>query len=359
MRRIGDLARANVWGAAFGTAASIALVAWWGEAGVVPALVVVAATALVTSTWYSRKVFIADEPVSGRQFKSELAELMTLGFAFMVSALLTTGAGYAARLIVLDGSGLEAAGLYQAAWTLAGLYVGFVLQAMGADFYPRLVGASEKHDECNRMVNDQAQVSMLLAGPGVMATLTLASMVLVAFYSSAFAAAADLLRWTCLGMLLRVVSWPMGFIIVAKGARQLFLATEVLWATAFVGLTWCGVKTFGLQGAGIAFFASYVLHCLMIYPAARRLTGFRWTRTSLVCMSFYVVLAGLTQTAFMTQPLWLATVAGCVATSLAGAYSLRQLLALASSDELPPGARRLLSKFRLIPGTAASDPASP
>ena len=263
-----------------------------GEAGVVPALIFVGATAVATSTWYSRKVSIANVALDHRQIKTELSDLMTLGFSFMVSALLTTAAGFATRWIVLDRSGLEAAGLYQAAWTLAGLYVGFVLQAMGADFYPRLVGAAEDHVECNRMVNDQAQVSMLLAGPGVLATLTLASTVLVAFYSSAFAAAADLLRWTCLGMMLRVVSWPMGFIIIAKGARHLFLSTEIAWAAAFVGLTWGAVQVFGLQGAGIAFFASYVFHCAMLFLVTRRLSGFRWTHTSLARMSVYLTLAG-------------------------------------------------------------------
>ena len=54
------------------------------------------------------------------------------------------GAAYTIRLIVLRNAGLEAAGLYQAAWVLGGLYVAFILQAMGADFYPRLTEAWPK-----------------------------------------------------------------------------------------------------------------------------------------------------------------------------------------------------------------------
>ncbi len=41
-------------------------------------------------------------------------------------------------------------------------------------FYPRLTGVAKDNVATNRMVNEQAQVSLLLAGPGVIATLTLA-----------------------------------------------------------------------------------------------------------------------------------------------------------------------------------------
>ena len=48
------------------------------------------------------------------------------------------GVAYVVRITVLRKVGIEATGLYQSAWTLGGLYVAFILQAMGADFYPRL-----------------------------------------------------------------------------------------------------------------------------------------------------------------------------------------------------------------------------
>ena len=52
------------------------------------------------------------------------------------------GAAYAVRSMLLQGAGAEAAGFYHAAWTIGGMYVGIILQAMGADFYPRLTGVA-------------------------------------------------------------------------------------------------------------------------------------------------------------------------------------------------------------------------
>ena len=93
----------------------------------------------------------------------------------MASGFLMMGAAYVVRTMVLRMVGFEAAGFYSSAWTLGGLYVGFILQAMGADFYPRLTGVAKDNTEVNRLVNEQTQISLLLAGPGVMATITFAS----------------------------------------------------------------------------------------------------------------------------------------------------------------------------------------
>src|SRR4029079_7296352 len=56
MRRIADLARMNVIGAVFGVLVGVPLVYVWGEDGVAPSLVTVAAMSVATSWWYSRKV---------------------------------------------------------------------------------------------------------------------------------------------------------------------------------------------------------------------------------------------------------------------------------------------------------------
>ena len=99
---------------------------------------------------------------------------------------------------------------------------------MGADFYPRLTAVASDNAECNRLVNEQAEIGLLLAGPGVLATLTFAPLVIALFYSAKFGPAVEILRWICLGMTLRVASWPMGFILLAKGARKTFFWSELL-----------------------------------------------------------------------------------------------------------------------------------
>src|SRR5262249_27048051 len=148
----------------------------------------------------------------------------------MLTGFMGMGVAYLVRIIVLRKIGEEAAGFYQSAWTLGGLYVGFIVQAMGADFFPRLTAVAKDNTACNRLVNEQAEVGLLLAGPGVLGTLTFAPVVISAFYSARFGPAVEILRWISLGMLLRVVSWPLGFILLAKGVRMAYFWSESISA---------------------------------------------------------------------------------------------------------------------------------
>jgi PST family polysaccharide transporter len=299
--------------------------------------------AILTSSWYSRKIRIQPTKVTFSEVREEAAALLKLGSAFMASGLLTMGVAYAVRITVLRKLGFEATGLYQSAWTLGGLYVGFILQAMGADFYPRLTASINDHTTCNRLVNEQTRVGLLIAGPGVLATLTFAPLVIALFYTAKFGAAVGILRWISLGAMLQVMTWPMGFVIVAKGNQTLFFLAELAWATVAIGLAWGCVSFFGLTGAGIAFFSSYVFHGFLIYPIVRQITGFRWSRENKQTGLIFLSLTAVVFYAFHALPLRVAVYIGALAVVLTGAYSIRVLATLISLDQVPPPLRRLLA----------------
>ena len=346
MRRIADLARMGVLGALLGTIISIAIIYVLREDGVVPSLVAVAAMSVLTSWWYSRKVRIKHPSMTGIEIRREAGSLLKLGAAFMASGFLMIGAAYTVRMIVLRNIGLEATGLYEAAWTIGGLYVGIVLQAMGADFYPRLVGVVNNNPECNRLVNEQTQVSLLLAWPGVIATLTLAPLVIALFYSSQFEGAVEILRWICLGMTLRVISWPMGYIIVAKGRQIVFFAAELAWTVVSIALAWICVRSFGLDGAGIAFFGAYVFHVLIIYPIVRRMSGFRWSAPNMKAGLLFVSSITAVFGGFYTLPTVPATVFGTLVMLLSVLHSIRSLVNLVPIERIPKSLDYVLNLFR-------------
>jgi antigen flippase len=344
MRRIRDLAAMRVLGSILGTVVSIVLVYLMRADGLVPALVSIAAMSLATSWWYSRRVHMPSPALTSYEVGSEARALLKLGVAFMASGFLIMGAAYAVKTMVLRNLGLDAAGMYQAAWTIGGLYIGFILQAMGADFYPRLVAVADNHSECNRLVNEQAEVSMLLAGPGVIATLIFAPLIIFLFYSSEFGPAVEILRWICLGMALRVLTWPMGFIIVAKGAQVVFFLSELAWTIVCLGLAWFCMKAFGLKGAGIAFFGSYIFHALIIYPIVRKLSGFRWSATNRKTGLLFIGSIAVVFSALYALPSWWAAGVGVVAMVLSGLYSARTILNLMPLGRVPRPLSRLLGR---------------
>lgn len=349
MRRIADLAKMGTLGPFLGTLCSIPLVYFFRDRGIVPSLIAVAVMTALASWLYSRKVRIQIPPMSAAVILHETGALLKLGFAFMTSGLMTIGVAYVIRITVLRKVGFEATGLYQAAWTLGGLYVGFILQAMGADFYPRLTAHANDNPVCNRLVNEQAQVGLLLAGPGVLATLTFAPLVVALFYSAKFGAAVGILRWICLGTIIQVVSWPMGFIIIAKAKQTLFIICELAWAIVSLALAWVCISKFGLAGAGIAFFGSYIFHAFLIFAVVSRISGFRWSPINeRLGLLFFLVITGVF-IGFYLLPFFAAVFLGAIATIAIGAYSMHTLIKLIPFEQIPTPIGRLLVGIGMAP----------
>lgn len=343
-RRMKAVAQLSIFGTLLGTIATVAIVYFVGERGIVPSLVAAAIAYIGLSWLFSRKIGSSDVVPTRGEIARESALLLKLGLAFLASGLLMTGAAYVVRTFIIRLLGIEAAGTYQAAWTLGGLYVNFVLQALGMDFYPRLVGVVNDHPACNAMVNEQTTVSMLLAAPGIIATITFAPLVILVFYSAKFYGAVVLLRWICIAMAIRIIVFPMGFIIVAKNRRLAFFAAEAAWATANVSATWWLLNVIGIEGAAIAFLITNLIHGLIVYSQARSMTGFRWSEENLRIGSYCILACVITFASQRVLPQWPALAFGTFITLISLWFCVRSTLRLTQAEG---GLRGLLGILRL------------
>lgn len=343
MRRIGDLAKMNILGAVVGAVVSIPIVYVWGRAGIPTYMVLGAGIGELVAWSYARRVRIERVRIPFRQVALEARSLLKLGLVFLSSGLMTAGALFLLRVFVTRQEGVNGVGQFQAANSLAMVYVGFVLQAMGTDFYPRLTAVAHDNRRCNQLVNEQAEISILLALPGVLATLALAPWVIQIFYSSRFDKAAEILCWQVAGMFLRVNSWPMGFIVLAKGRAAALFWTDLAAYSVYVGLGWVGLKCFGLPGTGMAFLGLYAFHWCLIYAVVRRMSGFALSPINIKLSLLGVTACAITLCArlILDEP-W-ATAIGCTLAFGIGLYTMRTLIRLVGIDKIT----RYLRKIRL------------
>ncbi|HEX5222093.1 MAG TPA: O-antigen translocase [Verrucomicrobiae bacterium] len=349
MRRIGDLARINIFGAVVGTLICIPIVCWLGEQGIAPALVGVSLALMVASWWFARQIKVEPVNMTAREICGETSGLLKLGFVFMVSGLMLLGVNYLVNLILMQRIDKHAVGLYQAAWLIGGYFANFILQAMGTDFFPRLAAVVKDNARCNQLVNEQSEVSLLLAGPGLVATLTFAPLAIHVLQSSEFLPAVDVLRLFSLGMLLRVLSWPMAFIMQAKNALRVFFVSELLSNLVYITIVWFAVDAWGVKGVGVAFIGLYALYTAAAYGIARNLTGFRWSWETMWIAFIYMSLALGVFAAFQFLSATVATVIGSLVMVGMGVYSTRKICRLVPPERFPRRVRQLLIYLRLLP----------
>jgi antigen flippase len=248
----------------------------------------------------------------------EARPVLALGVTFLLQNL-TLGAGaYFSRILIINELGLAAVGLFTASYTLSTYYVQLILKAMSTDFYPRLTAVANDPVTMNRMVNEQIEMGVLMATPGVLGILALAPWILLALYSNDFAAAAGIIRWMILGVFIQVISWPIGTIILAKNRKKIFVSAEILSATLGVGLLALAIPWYGLEGIGIASASTQALMGVLFLGISQHAMGFRINRRALTT----AVTAGLT-----------VTVCACVAYVFEPkqAFIMRLILALGST----------------------------
>ncbi len=332
VRRIGDLARINVVGMLINTVVAIGLYAWLRERGIVPVLLATSLVSLAVSWWFARRIKVEPVALSWSETLSGGRRLIGLGAAFMWSGLLTAGIDMLTRTIITREYGVDAAGYYQAAWALSGMFAGFILTAMGTDFYPRLTSAIHDHAQAARIVNEQTEIGVLLALPGLLGTLAFAPLVMEIFYSERFLPGAELLPWFLLGVFGRVVSWPLGYILLAKGSSRWFAATETAFSVFQLGLILWLVPGFGVVGAAYAFAIAYFAFTIGMSWVAFEVIGFKWSSDvkRLLLISAVFVLAGIGARTLI--PGWQGMVAGGVIALAGTIASLRGLSARLGSD---------------------------
>lgn len=251
--------------------------------------------------------------------------MVSLGVALMVSSALATVLEFYTRTLLNREQGLDAVGIYQAAWSLSGMFAGFVLTAMGTDFYPRLAAAINDREAAAQEINQQTEIGILLALPGLLATLVFAKWVVWLLYSAKFAPAVDVLTWMILGVFGRVVSWPLGYVQMAMNAKRWYLGTEVSFILFQAVLVTFWVPRYGPVGAAYAFFACYFSYFVAMRLVAKRLLGFRHSASAvrLIKMSTLLLTAAMLANRFLGElP---AIMFGTALSVLGGLWCMREL----------------------------------
>ncbi len=294
LRRIRDLVRVTVVSALAGTLAGVFAVWLRGEDGLIWFLIAQPATSMLVALWFTRRLPSPQNRVwtfSG--IWTVWKPLAALGLVFMLAGLSSEATLLMVRALITRNLGLEDAGLFAASWAIAMTYIGFLLTAMGADYYPRLAEAIHDSDQANRLMNDQMQIGLALGGPILLALTGLAPWVMELLYSKDFVPAAEMLQWQSLGNVLKLASWPLSFALVAARRSRSYLFIELTWNVVFLGAIWIGLPLLGLKVAGIGFSLSFLVIFPLAWALVHKLNGFRFAPLSAVLLLGHLALSAV------------------------------------------------------------------
>ncbi|MRX63752.1 O-antigen translocase [Maribacter luteus] len=269
MRKLNHLAKANMLGSVFGLIITIPLYYYYNIEGIVPAIIITAFMTLAINRYFSSKIKIRETKVSAKETKVIGKGMLVLGFVLSLSGLMASAESYVVRIFISNIGGIEEVGLYNAGVAIITTYVGLVFTAMGTDYYPRLAGVSKDNVKTAELINQQAEIAVLILAPILATFLIFINWVIIILYSDKFIGVSAMIYWAALGMFFKAASWCIAFIFPAKGASKLYFWNELVAIIILGGSNVLGYYLAGLTGLGISFLVAYFIYLIQVFLVAK------------------------------------------------------------------------------------------
>lgn len=292
---IKELAALNIAAAFLGLIAAAPCYIFLGVKGLALAIVLATAANLLASWWYARRITLPAVGMPWGEIRAEARDLVRLGMAFVGTAAAGMSASYVIGCLIRAQVGPEGNGYYQAASGISIVLAAYVLNAMAQDYYPRLVTLIHKPAEASKLIGDQTEMALLMSAPILVAVSAAAPWLLAVAYSGQFVSASQMVMWLALGCLGRVMSWPLGFALLAEGKPSLVLFYELCFAALSVLFAWLGLVLGGLNGAAAAFPLLYLAYWAVMSLLIRSRVGFLPSKELVLifaALSVAILLAG-------------------------------------------------------------------
>jgi O-antigen/teichoic acid export membrane protein len=224
---------------------------------------------LVLSWYFTRKVEVEKVSITLKESFADGMGMVKLGSVMMITFFATTGVMYLVRIYISRTGGIEQVGLYTAAWAIVSNYVGMVFAAMATDYYPRLSAVNDDNLQIKKLVNQQAEIAILILGPILILLLSALPFVIRILLTPKFMPIIGLIQWALIGVLFKAASWSIAFIILAKGDSKIFFISEIAANIIVLTSNILLYHFFKLEGIGFAFLISYLLYLLLVFAIVR------------------------------------------------------------------------------------------
>lgn len=296
MRKIKLLAKANFYGNLAGLVFSVPLYYFYRIDAIVPTIIVSTFCAMVFSFFYSNKVRINKVALSNKEAFKEGKSMIKLGMVLTFSSVLTLVSSYLIQIYLGNTAGIEMVGFYNAAFTLLNSYVGLLFVAMSTDYFPRLSANIDDAPKIRQAVIEQSSIGILIITPIIILFLAFSETIVHLLFSKDFLVIIPMIAIGIVGMLFRVVSFSLGYMILAKADTKLFIKNTIGFNILYLALSIGGYYYYGLAGLGAAFTAHYFFHFIIIKTISFYKYNFTFDK---MFVKIFVICMGLCILAFL------------------------------------------------------------
>lgn len=281
MQRPRDVALIMIIGAAIGAALGVGFLLAFGANGIFLFVAAGPLASFIVGHWYVAKLPKPARHGHPMAVVHEWGTVFRLGLVLMVAGVGVVLGHLWLRTEVARGFGPVNLGYFQAVWMISATYLGFVLTALGNEYFPRVAANIHNQSTLVQMINHQTEIVLLIGVPILLATYLFSSVMLYLLFSSDFIPAKDLLRLFVIGDLIKLIAFPLRYVVMSSGKGWVFVVSELLPIGLIIATVMLLGDDIGLAAAGWGYllmqFATLCISLLFVIKSH----GFFWDHASL------------------------------------------------------------------------------
>lgn len=277
LRQVRRISLSSLVGALTGLVAGVPLYYFFGDKGIVPAIVVLSLTTFLFYYWNTRSLR-TDVRFSWKEHRGMVRQFLALGFVLMASDMIGTIGTYVLNIFLERVGGVDSVGLFQSANSITSQYMGAVFAALSLEYFPRLSKVASDNARMCDVVNRQSLIVVLVMAPLAIAMILTAPLLIRLLLTDRFMPVLGLVRWMGLGIFLCAMQFPLGYISFAKNNKRVFFLLEgVLTNVLTIGGNMLSFYLWGLEGIGYSVVAVNLLSLGIYYVVNHRLYDYSFS----------------------------------------------------------------------------------
>jgi PST family polysaccharide transporter len=187
----------------------------------------------------------------------------------ITSALTVPASHLIVRNYIGENLGWDSAGYWQGIYYISSMYLMVVTTSLSIYYLPRL---SEIQDniELKKEIYHTYKIIIPIVLVMSLAIFILKRYVILIAFSDKFMPMMDLFLWQLIGDVIKIASWLIGYIMIAKAMTKVFIYTEIGFSLLFIILSIVCIDDFGLVGVTYAFSLNYFLYLMTMILLFRK-----------------------------------------------------------------------------------------
>lgn len=181
----------------------------------------------------------------------------------ITSAIMVPTSQFIIRDYIGTTQGLEQAGYWQGVWYISTTYLLIITTVLSTYYLPRLSEINNKQELKKEILNGYKLLLPIAITCGVIIYL-LRDLIIQLLFSNNFSPMSSLFLWQITGDTIKIASWILGYILVAKAMIKKFILTEIFFFITNTLLSILLVNSFGTIGATYSYAISYFIYLVII-----------------------------------------------------------------------------------------------